>query len=310
VGHVSLREVLRSHLQRLNGTRVVSSLILDYLHLTHPGHELVAELLEHRIARAAEEGVPSGVRHAPGRCLRRHPATGPAPIPAREMATVDEMATPTAERDGGGGGGSHHRHHRQKLPALADSSTVAAGGATCAFGRLMLPLVRHAAGFEYSVERSKLGQPKPGYVARSPAAQLDVCVSLPPKWADRDAPHHFSFAYLRSYASGMGRVTSTCHVACECLPMQVDAHSPGSLTSLTEVSPGQSILRGPSSARPRGRAATDGGDARCECVVRLTVDNGTSSGGHKFKVVALFAGLRVRNGYDMEVVHQANQMWG
>ena len=67
VGHMAVREALRPKLREAGAFRkVIGSLILDFIHFTRPGHELVAEMLEHRIVSAVPTArVGSEHCHAP-----------------------------------------------------------------------------------------------------------------------------------------------------------------------------------------------------------------------------------------------------
>ena len=280
VGHVAVREALRPKLREAGVFRkVIDSLVLDFLHFTRPGHELVAELLEHRILSAVPTArVGSGHCHAPsvdGTLAVRHDGT----------------------RDG--------------IPANTG------GGAVCAFGQLMQPLVRKAVGWNWKMSASppsiqhppsplsscarrarrdyaKGGQAKPGYAARAPGAQLEVCVPLPADMAVGEQ-RRWAFAYLASHWK-MGIVTSECYGTCTCPPGQLDAHVPGGHTSVTQVSP-QVQVRKVQDADAAAVAA-----AGCGCVVRLTVSNHSRSGGYDFKVIALFAGLGKINYFDKVMI--------
>lgn len=171
----------------------------------------------------------------------------------------------------------------------------------------MLPMVRRSTtfGWEYVVEWSPLGQPKPGLVARTAGAQLDICVPPPADVAaGKVEEQQVSFAYLASY-EGMGVAVGSCLGACECEPALVDAHEPGSHHSLNQISqPGLLVRR---ARRREAQHATSnaavGAATGCECVARLTVSNETHSGAHKFKVVGLFASSAPMGGYDRGFMH-------
>ena len=98
-----------------------------------------------------------------------------------------------ARGGGGGGGGSTRPACSWPCPRLAISATSGANNpslqsqplaaaasanaaeGTCALGRDMSKYVLESRGFRYTVERSRRGQPKPGYVASSPGAHIAFC---------------------------------------------------------------------------------------------------------------------------------------
>eukprot|EP00964_Phaeocystis_antarctica_P131372 scaffold95267_cov72-Phaeocystis_antarctica.AAC.1 len=178
---------------------------------------------------------------------------------------------------------------QQRLECAPSSSTERTSAETapgarralCAFGEALHPLVRRARGWSYVVERSSQGQPKPGYVAIAPGATLEVC--------HRDAESMWQFGYLRSY-TGMGTARGECVQGCTCRPREWNAHRPKAQVSQTAISKLQRIRLLSARKNPRGRAPALGDErwAGCRCVIRLTLTNQTSSGGHKFKLEALF----------------------
>ena len=114
VGHVALREAMRPKLKEAGVFRkVVDSLVVDFLHFTRPGHELMAEMLEHRIVSA----VP----------------------------TVQVGAERLDDR---------HCHS----PSVDGTNEHTEGGAVCAFGQRMQPLVRQAIGWEWKVDYAKVSE--------------------------------------------------------------------------------------------------------------------------------------------------------
>lgn len=162
-----------------------------------------------------------------------------------------------------------------------------AGRALCAFGGALHPLVRRARGWSYVVERSSQGQPKPGYAATAPGATLEVC--------HRDAEAMWQFGYLRSY-TGMGIARGECVSGCSCRPREWNAHRPKMQVSQTAISKLQRIRVGSARKSPRGRAPLETSPwVGCRCVIRLTLTNQTSSGGHKFKLEALFGAFAMYN---------------
>ena len=171
--------------------------------------------------------------------------------------------------------------------ASAETAPVA-GRALCAFGEALHPLVRRARGWSYVVERSSQGQPKPGYVATAPGATLEVC--------HRDAEPMWQFGYLRSY-TGMGTARGECVQGCTCRPREWNAHRPKAQVSQTAISKLQRIRVLSARKNPRERAPALGDErwAGCRCVIRLTLTNQTSSGGHKFKLEALFGAFAMYN---------------
>ena len=86
--------------------------------------------------------------------------------------------------------------------------------------------------------------------------------------------------YLQSYEH-MGRATLHCSGACKCAPTEIDAHS----TALPRVS--ITAVQRVSLVLTNGNGSmADGETGEC-CKLRLTIDQGTSSGEHKFKLLAL-----------------------
>ena len=67
--------------------------------------------------------------------------------------------------------------------------------------------------------------------------------------------------------------------------------------SQTAISKLQRIRLVSARKNPRGRAPALGDErwAGCRCVIRLTLTNQTSSGGHKFKLEALFGAFAMYN---------------
>ena len=80
--------------------------------------------------------------------------------------------------------GRHPCTHR-----LAGKVEASAGvRPTCAIGEALKPLVVGTRGFEWVVEWSMQGNPKPGYVATSPGAELDICVPPQPNQTGQGRP--------------------------------------------------------------------------------------------------------------------------
>ena len=108
----------------------------------------------------------------------------------REVASVMELRGGAAG-DNGAGGGSSQAACAWPCPRLTEDAAsganpssqpqqpaaAAAANAegTCAFGRDMSNYLLESRGFRYTVERSRRGQPKPGYVATSPGARIAFC---------------------------------------------------------------------------------------------------------------------------------------
>ena len=84
--------------------------------------------------------------------------------------------------------------------------------------------------------------------------------------------------YLQS--EHMGRATLHCSGACKCAPTEIDAHS----TALPRVS--ITAVRRVPCAHKWERSMADGETGEC-CKLRLTIDQGTSSGEHKFVALLL-----------------------
>ena len=108
--------------------------------------------------------------------------------------------------------------------------------------------------------------------------------------------------YLQSYEH-MGRATIQCAGACACAPSEIDAHAPPlpntprvSITAVRRVTlrlppsgevdapPGVKGTKG--AAGPIGNASLGGGSSGC-CRLTLRIQSQSSSGEHKFKLLAL-----------------------
>tara|TARA_B110001452_G_scaffold88686_2_gene72664 strand:- start:694 stop:2028 length:1335 start_codon:yes stop_codon:yes gene_type:complete len=167
-----------------------------------------------------------------------------------------------------------------KAERLALETAPAAGRALCAFGEALHPLVRRAHGWSYVVERSSQGQPKPGYIATTPGATIEVC--------HLHGENIWQFGYLRSYV-GMGVARAECVSGCKCPPREWNAHRPKAQVSQTAISKLQKIRI------LRGKGVPGESWVGCRCVIRMTLTNQTTSAGHKFKLEALFGAFRMYN---------------
>lgn len=168
-----------------------------------------------------------------------------------------------------------------------------ARGNACAFGEALHELVIASRGWHYVVERSAQGQPKPGYVATTPNATLEVChhgITAQPGGGQGLArlgskAFLWQFGYLRSYR-GLGVVQGECVRGCRCAPRQWDAHIRRhvSQTAISKLA-----------VKPLRTGVLPAAAGGCPCVIRLTVLNSTTSGGHKFKLEALFGAFAMYN---------------
>lgn len=162
----------------------------------------------------------------------------------------------------------------------------------CAFGDSLRAWVRNTSGFSYTIEYSSLGQPKPGFIAVAPAAAIDICYDGSPEvpinvsLGMRGVRSWWQLGFLRSY-QGMGMAVGECIAGCTCAPRIWDAHQQRRV-SQTDVSKlyVRHHINYTSGSHHHQRA-----EGSCPCVIRLSVLNRTSSGGHKFKLVALFNGF-------------------
>ena len=94
----------------------------------------------------------------------------------------------------------------RNLFAGTSASSSAVRATVCAFAESLKPYVLRASGFGYSVERNKQGLPKPGYVATTAGAELELCYE----------PEMPSTAKLERLAgaSGVAKVRSAWHLGC------------------------------------------------------------------------------------------------
>ena len=141
----------------------------------------------------------------------------------------------------------------------------------------MHPFVLSRSGWEYVIEQNARKRPKPGYIANSAGATLDVCFLIPPE----SSQSFWGFAYLISGRQKMGRVQVECVEGCSCTSKEFNGHRQ-QVTSTSQLSYDVPV-------RKRGGGNHHSEHTTCSsCVIRLTVLNQTDSGGHKFKLLALF----------------------
>ena len=125
--------------------------------------------------------------------------------------------------------------------------------------------------------------------------------------------------YLRSYEH-MGQATVTCAGACRCLPAEIDAHVPPSrdvprvsVTAVRRIA----IQLAPNATSGAASSQAAGSDPAC-CELRIRIGAGTSSGEHKFKLLALLLaqarqtdawqppGTKVAAGSTLDMMHLPN----
>ena len=97
--------------------------------------------------------------------------------------------------------------------------------ARCAFGARMHPFVLSRSGWEYVIEQNARKRPKPGYIANSAGATLDVCFLIPPE----SSQSFWGFAYLISGRQKMGRVQVECVEGCSCTSKEFNGQAAGHL---------------------------------------------------------------------------------
>ena len=167
-----------------------------------------------------------------------------------------------------------HAHGRSVATQLANNNNR-----VCAMEADMHPFVRRSQGWNYVTEFSSLQQPKPGYIATEPGAELELCFRVPPT----DSTGHFELwlAYLESYKR-MGVATAACVLGCACQTLRLDAHIDA---RVSQPKLARLIVKATVQLEPASDA--------CPCVVRLTNTASTRSGQHKFKLVALLSGFHV-----------------
>eukprot|EP00908_Phaeocystis_cordata_P009712 Transcript_20505.p2 GENE.Transcript_20505~~Transcript_20505.p2 ORF type:complete len:180 (-),score=39.13 Transcript_20505:117-656(-) len=110
-------------------------------------------------------------------------------------------------------------------------------------------------------------------------------------------PYAWSLGYLMSYVR-MGRVRGECvrGGACACGARVFDAHwkREVSVPHISRLMLKYKFARRAAAhddLEPGPWAARAGSELQCPCTIRLTVLNETSSGEHKFKLVALMSGF-------------------
>jgi len=179
------------------------------------------------------------------------------------------------------------RRIERPQPLPASGGVVAAAPVTCAFGDDLRPLVLRSVGWEYTVDVSKRGQPKPGLVATRPGAKLDLCYEH--VTAKKSI---WSLAFLTAPA-GLGQVRGTCQHGCSCRATTWDAHLPMFPNSEPRMDQLAITSTGGPGRAARRAAAWANRSAVCPCIVRLTVLDETSSGAHKFKLLVVLSGMRL-----------------
>ena len=167
----------------------------------------------------------------------------------------------------------------QRTERMQSQPVVAAAPTTCAFGDDLRPLILRSGGWEHTLDVSKRGQPKPGLVATQPGATLDLCY-------EHATPVRstWSLAFLTA-PRRLGKVRGTCLHGCRCPAKIWDAHLP--MFPNSEPRMDQLAITAEKGER-KGK-----GKAACPCTVRLTVLNETSSGTHKFKLLAVLSGMEL-----------------
>ena len=191
--------------------------------------------------------------------------------------------------------------------------TIGPGGSVtrlvCATGDELKQFVLRSSGWRYTVERNSQGLPKPGYIAETPGATMDLCHRPELRLEQQERTHRvlnvqvaWSLGYLMSYEH-MGQMRGEClrsEGSCSCGTRIFNAHwrLPISQPHVSRLklqiryarrTPGEPLvplhtLRDPASND--GTAA-----ATCPCVIRFTLLNQTDSREHKFKLVSLMNGF-------------------
>ena len=118
----------------------------------------------------------------------------------------------------------------------------------------------------------------------------------------------WQLGHLSSSSGGMGMVRVECsggggrgtgkRTGCACRPITLDGHSPHWGVSVTVIRKVQvhGFGRGLKEDQDQDTTARQPGEepaTACPCEIKLTVRNKTSSGGHRFKISAVFTGFKV-----------------
>ena len=195
-----------------------------------------------------------------------------------------------------------------ELANLFASRTARSSSMVCALGEELHQHVERAVGWRYGVEYNSQGLPKPGYIADSPGASLDLCHR--PKLGSGGASMldrssrvvnvAWSLGYLMSYEH-MGKMRGEClsrESSCKCGTRIFDAHwrLPISQPHISRLKLQIRYARrrgGKGTMVPEAalRSASPDAALACPCKIRFTLLNDTSSDGHKFKLVALMSGF-------------------
>lgn len=278
VACVSVRHVVAQQLRfHQNDSHALRRLLTSFLHddLVHPngvGHRMIAQMLVRTLSIAAARMSASMALAVCDRTDRNVAPPARNDSARRGGVTIDTLHEDAAS-------------WQPSYPAPAAHASASHPIRVCAMGDGLHSHVLVARGWAYEVERSTQGQPKPGYIANSAGASLDVCFRPPVNGSRDAAARWFQFAFLRSY-EGMGTLHGACVDGCSCANRSFIAHHTVRVSEVVV-----SKLKDITPWRSHGSTASQ----RCPCVIRLRVLNETQSGGHKFKLVALFAGMRMYN---------------
>ena len=279
----------------------IHAFVGDAVHPTAYGMLMIAQLLAVAI-RLGEGGTGEG---------------------GTSEATIERTPTPHSRRQPRAIAATRSCRREQEH-TLSPERQRRAETSVCAHADELTGFVDAASGWAYALERSRRGRDRPGYVAHSAGASIDVCLrQLQPLGESTSV----LVGFLKSY-EGMGIAEARCVGDCACHRARWDAHHihHSSQTFLTQP---MKVMR---TAHPthgsstsflgRGRFGRDkwatpnetslrgvSGAVGCPCVLRVTVLNQSTSGGHKFKLSALLMGDANLEAYERVNPHGFGSAW-
>ena len=280
ISTVSARHLVRDQLWRnpANAQRIIGKLHYDAVHPSGGGHWQLATAIEYAISRQQKQ------------------------LPQQQGLVVQEsrprLCTPPARGE----------LEARNLFAPRTADVAQGTRLVCAHGEDLKQHVVRSAGWEYAVERNSQGLAKPGYIAQTPGATLDLChrpdlrqEQLAGRQSRLNVQVAWSLGYLMSYEH-MGQMRGEClpfESSCSCGTRIFNGHwrLPISQPHISRLKLQVHYARRGSSGRLmperalRMRMDDAAAEAECPCRIRFTLLNTTDSREHKFKLVSLMSGF-------------------
>ena len=287
ISTVSARHLVGEQLWRnpSSAGRIISKLHYDAVHPSGGGHWQLAVAIEFALRKQQR---PHGLQQRKWRAgqLREasHGVCGSPPQPG-EFEARNLFAPRSAD-------------------AAQGTRLVCAHG----HGDYLKEHIIRSSGWNFEVERNSQGLAKPGYIARTPGATLELChrpqlrrEQLLGQHNRLTVPVAWSLGYLMSYEH-MGKMRGECvpsEGSCSCGARVFNAHwrLPISQPHISRLKLQiRYARRNANSMLVPERALRQHTDdttaaTTCPCVIRLTLLNESDSGEHKFKLVSLTSGF-------------------